>query len=211
MAERSEYGHGRFRLRARSSRVWPYIPTSLIDVAASRRLAAVPNPAKSRASANDAPPTTGGSTPSIHPPEVAARPTRNHAPAPARSSSTPAERNSRERRNPHLAVDAPHRTGPLGRQQTCYQVPPANAHRGNATPLLSPPQRQTLRTTMPTKRTDHSTGTTPETGQPPKRKTIPAGKVGLSLTIRPKALKEFDRIQEETIKAAEKDQKFSWR
>ena len=64
---------------------------------------------------------------------------------------------------------------------------------------------------MATKRTDHNTGPTTDSGQTPKRKTIAARKVGLSLTISPKALKEFDRIQEETIKAAEKDQKFSWR
>ena len=67
------------------------------------------------------------------------------------------------------------------------------------------------RTTMATKRTDHSANPTTDTGQAPKRKTIPASKVGLSLTISDKALKEFDRIQEETIKAAEKDQNFSWR
>ena len=44
-----------------------------------------------------------------------------------------------------------------------------------------------------------------------KPKTIAAKKVGLSLTISDETLKEFDRIQEETIKAAEKDLKFSWR
>ena len=64
---------------------------------------------------------------------------------------------------------------------------------------------------MGTKREDHSTEPTPDAGQTPKRRTIAANKVGLSLTISDKALKEFDRIQEETIKAAEKDQKFSWR
>ena len=64
---------------------------------------------------------------------------------------------------------------------------------------------------MATQPTDHSTDPTPDTGQTPKRKTIAASTVGLSLTISDKALKEFDRIQEETIKAAEKDQKFSWR
>ena len=64
---------------------------------------------------------------------------------------------------------------------------------------------------MPRKRTDHSQDPTPETGQAPVRKTIPASEVGLSLTLSDEALKDFDRIQEETIKAAEKDQKFSWR
>ena len=64
---------------------------------------------------------------------------------------------------------------------------------------------------MATKRTDHSPDPTPETGQAPNRKTIAACEVGLSLTISDKALKDFDRIQEKTIKAAEKDQKFSWR
>lgn len=44
-----------------------------------------------------------------------------------------------------------------------------------------------------------------------KRKTIPARDVGVSLTISKKALKEVDRIQEETIKAAREVQKFSWR
>ena len=64
---------------------------------------------------------------------------------------------------------------------------------------------------MPPKPADHSVAPTPDTGQAPKRKTIAASRVGLSLTISDKALKDFDRIQEETIKAAEKDQKFSWR
>ena len=64
---------------------------------------------------------------------------------------------------------------------------------------------------MATKRTDGSPDPTPDSGSATKPKTIPASKVGLSLTISDKALKDFDRIQEETIKAAEKDQKFSWR
>ena len=45
----------------------------------------------------------------------------------------------------------------------------------------------------------------------PKRKTIPASDVGVTLTISNKALEEVDRIQEETIKAAQEVQKFSWR
>ena len=64
---------------------------------------------------------------------------------------------------------------------------------------------------MATKPKDNSTDPTPDTGQAFERKTIAARKVRLSLTISDKALKEFDRIQEETIKAAEKDRKFSWR
>ena len=64
---------------------------------------------------------------------------------------------------------------------------------------------------MTPKRTDHSADPTPGTGQAPKRKTIVASEVGLSLTISDEALKEFDRIQEEIIKAAETDPKFSWR
>lgn len=50
-----------------------------------------------------------------------------------------------------------------------------------------------------------------QTTKTPTRKTISARKVGLSLTISDETLKEFDRIQEETTKAAEKDLKFSWR
>ena len=64
---------------------------------------------------------------------------------------------------------------------------------------------------MTTNRTDHSTDPTPDAGQAPKRKTIQASEVGLSLTLSDEALKEFDRIQEETIKAAEESHKFSWR
>ena len=63
---------------------------------------------------------------------------------------------------------------------------------------------------MATKGSDDSKESTPETGGAPKRKTIAASKVGLSLTISHKTLKEFEQIQEKTIKAAEKDQKFSW-
>ncbi len=45
----------------------------------------------------------------------------------------------------------------------------------------------------------------------PKRKSIPASEVGVSLTISKEALNEMDRIEEETIKAAQEAQKFSWR
>ena len=64
---------------------------------------------------------------------------------------------------------------------------------------------------MKTKETDHSTDPAPEDVQTTKRKTIQASEVGLSLTLSDEALKEFDRIQEETIRAAEKSHKFSWR
>ena len=64
---------------------------------------------------------------------------------------------------------------------------------------------------MTTKLTDHSTDPNPDVGQASKRKTILASVVGLSLTISDETLKEFDRIQEETVKAAEKNQDFSWR
>lgn len=63
---------------------------------------------------------------------------------------------------------------------------------------------------MASKRTKEGAEPTTDTGRVPKRKTIAASKVGLSLTISDKTLKEFDRKQEETIKAAEKDQNFSW-
>ena len=50
-----------------------------------------------------------------------------------------------------------------------------------------------------------------DTAQVSQRKTIPASAVGVTLTISNKALEEVDRIQEETIKAAQESQKFSWR
>ena len=43
------------------------------------------------------------------------------------------------------------------------------------------------------------------------RTTIPAKDVDVTLTISEEALKKMDQIQEETIKAAQDDQKFSWR
>ena len=64
---------------------------------------------------------------------------------------------------------------------------------------------------MATRRTDRRLVPAPASGQIAGPKTVPASKVGLSLTISDKALKDFDRIQERTIKAAEKGQKFSWR
>ena len=64
---------------------------------------------------------------------------------------------------------------------------------------------------MATKPTDRRPDPTPESNQGFGPKTVPASEVGLSLTISDKALKDFDRKQEEIIKAAEKDQRFSWR
>ena len=40
---------------------------------------------------------------------------------------------------------------------------------------------------------------------------MPASDVGVTLKISDKALRTLDQIQEETIKAAQEDQKFSWR
>ena len=54
--------------------------------------------------------------------------------------------------------------------------------------------------------------TTPSQGPTEeKRTTIPASEVGVTLTISDKALKKLERIQEETVMAAQEDQKFSWR
>ena len=50
-----------------------------------------------------------------------------------------------------------------------------------------------------------------DTVQVSKRKTIRASDVGVTLTISNRALEEVDRIQEESIKAAQEGQKFSWR
>ena len=48
-------------------------------------------------------------------------------------------------------------------------------------------------------------------GRKSKRTTLPSSEVGVTLTISKKALAELDRIQEETIVAAQETQKFSWR
>ena len=62
---------------------------------------------------------------------------------------------------------------------------------------------------------DRQAPPTPEPTQPivrdPHRKTIPASVVGVTLTISEEARAELDRIQEETVKAAQQGQKFSWR
>ena len=44
-----------------------------------------------------------------------------------------------------------------------------------------------------------------------ERKTIPAEKVGVTLTISDEARKKLNQIQENTIKGAQNDQKFAWR
>ncbi len=64
---------------------------------------------------------------------------------------------------------------------------------------------------MQTRRTRDSGTPSRETTQDPKRPTMPASDVGVTLKISDKALKKLDEIQEETIKAAQEDQKFSWR
>ena len=51
----------------------------------------------------------------------------------------------------------------------------------------------------------------PDTAHVAKRTTIPASEVGVTLKVSAKALEKLDRIQEETIKAAQEGQKFSWR
>ena len=60
---------------------------------------------------------------------------------------------------------------------------------------------------------EHPRDATPsqDTAHGSKRTTIPASEVGVTLTTSNKALEELDRIQEETIKAAQEGQKSSWR
>ena len=62
---------------------------------------------------------------------------------------------------------------------------------------------------------DEEAPRSPEPAQPvvraSKRTTIPAGAVGVTLTISEKALAEIDRIQEEAIKAAQEGLKYFWR
>ena len=66
---------------------------------------------------------------------------------------------------------------------------------------------------MTAKKTPRSPGTARTTVRAPHRTTIPASKVGvtLTLTISDAARAELDRIQEETIKAAQEGRKFYWR
>lgn len=49
------------------------------------------------------------------------------------------------------------------------------------------------------------------TGQSPKRKSVSASDVGISLTISESALKEVDRIHCKAIKAAQAVRNHSWR
>ena len=64
---------------------------------------------------------------------------------------------------------------------------------------------------MPRRETRDSATPSRDITDTSKRTTIPASEVGVTLTISDKALKELERIQEETVKAAQEDQKFSWR
>ena len=64
---------------------------------------------------------------------------------------------------------------------------------------------------MQTRRTRGSGTPSRETTPEAKMPTIPASDVGVTLKISDKALRKLDQIQEETIKAAQEDQKFSWR
>ena len=63
---------------------------------------------------------------------------------------------------------------------------------------------------MTTEQTETPTNPDNDAHQASTRKTILASEVGLSLTISDQALKDFDRIQEETVTAAEKNKNFSW-
>ena len=64
---------------------------------------------------------------------------------------------------------------------------------------------------MTTRQTPRSASPSRETDDVSERTTILASDVGVTLRISDKALRELDQIQEETIKAAQEDQKFSWR
>lgn len=64
---------------------------------------------------------------------------------------------------------------------------------------------------MPPRKTRDNAETPQATLHRGRRKTIPAHKVGFTLTISEKAMKEIDRIEEEAIKAARDDRKFAWR
>ena len=64
---------------------------------------------------------------------------------------------------------------------------------------------------MPTRRDRDRATPSREATSVSKRTTIPASDVGVTLRISDKALRKLDQIQEEAIKAAQEDQKFSWR
>ena len=64
---------------------------------------------------------------------------------------------------------------------------------------------------MATKARRQSTKSTRHINKVFKRPTLPAQKVGVTLTISDEALKKIDDKQLKTIKAAQEDQNFSWR
>ena len=64
---------------------------------------------------------------------------------------------------------------------------------------------------MPTRQTPDRAVPSRKTPRDSQRRTIPASKVGVTLTISDKAHKELDKIREETIKAVQAGEKFSWR
>ena len=64
---------------------------------------------------------------------------------------------------------------------------------------------------MTTRKTPRGASPSREAGDVSERTTIPASDVGVTLRISDEALRELDQIQEETIKAAQENQKFSWR
>ncbi len=64
---------------------------------------------------------------------------------------------------------------------------------------------------MTTRQTPRGASARREATDVSERTTISASDVGVTLRISDKALRKLDQIQEETIKAAQEDQKFSWR
>ena len=77
--------------------------------------------------------------------------------------------------------------------------------------VLRPMNTQPGGTSMTNKKTPRDPAPSQDPAQVSKRTVIPADEVGVTLTISNKALEEVDRIQEESIKAAQEGQKFSWR
>ena len=64
---------------------------------------------------------------------------------------------------------------------------------------------------MTTRQTPRSASPSGEADDVSERTTIPSSAIGVTLRISDEALKKLDQMQEETIKAAQEDQKFSWR
>ena len=64
---------------------------------------------------------------------------------------------------------------------------------------------------MTNEQTHESGSSFRETSDNSKSTTMPASKVGVTLTISDRALKELKRIQEKTVEVAQKAQRFSWR